>query len=1026
MPRCRSAAVCLLLAAAAFSSGAFAQDAVTPDRGGTGMTSYNFGDVIFASGAITLGVVPIGSVGQCFQVLAGPTLGYGSCGTGGGGVTQVACGTGLSCSPSPIVTTGTASLTVPVTTANGGTNATSWTLGSVPFLLSGTQFSEDNANFFWDHSKLGLGLGTASLATGTRLSVAGGRLQMPATSVTLANGQNNDIAVAGSYANITGPTTNFAITGFTGGADGQMLFVFNSSSGVMVIGNQRGSASANQILTMQGTDVAFKSGRTAAFFVYDGAASKWILAWTAPQAQVQVNQTAGATGAISSGALTTAAIATPSLSVSNQGTPGTTHYTYEIAAVYGYQLSASGAIQTTTGAATLNGTNFNRITITPVANAAAYNIYRTASSGTPSSTGLIGTATAEATTFDDTGLAGDNKTPPVASSNTTGNIGVLERNPQVGIATANGQTIGQEMSAPTSLALSTSTVGGSLAAGTYYYEVTAKDIEGGETIASSEVSITTTGATSTITATWNVDIPATEYRIYRGQSSGTEQQILTGTISNNAYLDTGALAASGPSPPLTTSAFVNRISSNGGTRLYAIGVNAGEASAIRALTDMRGSSVVTGTLQIEPNATPGPTVTPVGTTGATTYTYYVCAIDGSGAQSCSPTVSTTTGNATLSSTNYNLIQWALDPGAIGYTVYKTAGPGAQGSVSGIGVNTLYLKDTVGTGVTAGPGASFSNSGWLKVNGSTTFPSGSGPSFPLDVGGEVGITIDGNTGNVGPDGLLLQNTTASNALATKETPPWVHWTGHVWNTGGTPADNATNLACGPQQTSGNPPTFQFSCFYQLGGGTNNREWFVDNSGNANFSGTGTFGGAISAASAALTAGLTVGAAITGMTNVTGSGNFMLATSPTSVTEILNHPTIGISGTATSAHISTVGTAPGCTFSTGGGTSPSCALATGSTDAAGIINLTTGSGTPGSTGTVTLTFNSTYSTNVPVIVLTGTKGSTGSWATCANFQVTTTSLTAPVITWTNGVCTSTTPTALSTATVYSIAYVVIGKT
>lgn len=51
-----------------------------------------------------------------------------------------------------------------VTVAVGGTNKTSWTAGSIPYLTSTTAFAEDNANFFWDGTNHRLGIGTASPA----------------------------------------------------------------------------------------------------------------------------------------------------------------------------------------------------------------------------------------------------------------------------------------------------------------------------------------------------------------------------------------------------------------------------------------------------------------------------------------------------------------------------------------------------------------------------------------------------------------------------------------------------------------------------------------------------------------------------------------------------------------------------------------------------------------------------------------------------------------------------------------------
>ncbi len=114
----------------------------------------------------------------------------------------------------------------------------------------------------------------------------------------------------------------------------------------------------------------------------------------------------------------TYALTTPgSPLVSPQGTPGAKTISYKITAYNSVgESDASQATTTTTGATTLNGTNFNRLTWTAVPGADGYKVYRTATNGTPSTTGYIGTTTS--TTLDDTGLAGDSSTAP--SINTSG------------------------------------------------------------------------------------------------------------------------------------------------------------------------------------------------------------------------------------------------------------------------------------------------------------------------------------------------------------------------------------------------------------------------------------------------------------------------------------------------------------------------------------------------------------------------------------------------------------------------------
>jgi hypothetical protein len=79
---------------------------------------------------------------------------------------------------------------------------------------------------------------------------------------------------------------------------------------------------------------------------------------------------------------------------------------------------------------------------------------------------------------------------------------------------------------------------------------------------------------------------------------------------------------------------------------------------------------------LEPLVSPGaPTVSQVGTPGSTTHVYEISAVDGNGGETLVGTSGqTTTGNATLNSTNYNHITWAAVPYAVTYKVYgRTSG-----------------------------------------------------------------------------------------------------------------------------------------------------------------------------------------------------------------------------------------------------------------------------------------------------------------------------------------------------------------
>jgi hypothetical protein len=94
----------------------------------------------------------------------------------------------------------------------------------------------------------------------------------------------------------------------------------------------------------------------------------------------------------------------------------------------------------------------------------------------------------------------------------------------------------------------------------------------------------------------------------------------------------------------------------------------------------------------------GPTVTPQGTPGATTYAYKLVAFDENGETEASAAGTTTTGNATLGSSNFNRLTWTAVAGAAGYRIYRTVGGATQGLLwtvySGA---TLQFDDTAVTG-----------------------------------------------------------------------------------------------------------------------------------------------------------------------------------------------------------------------------------------------------------------------------------------------------------------------------------------
>jgi hypothetical protein len=92
-------------------------------------------------------------------------------------------------------------------------------------------------------------------------------------------------------------------------------------------------------------------------------------------------------------------------------------------------------------------------------------------------------------------------------------------------------------------------------------------------------------------------------------------------------------------------------------------------------------------------------VTPAGTPGFTYYAYAIVGklADGSVAWLTATPGSTTRGNATLSSSDYNAITWTApryNPGVATFDVYRVAGGGTQGKIAS-GLTTLTYNDTGG-------------------------------------------------------------------------------------------------------------------------------------------------------------------------------------------------------------------------------------------------------------------------------------------------------------------------------------------
>ena len=93
----------------------------------------------------------------------------------------------------------------------------------------------------------------------------------------------------------------------------------------------------------------------------------------------------------------------------------------------------------------------------------------------------------------------------------------------------------------------------------------------------------------------------------------------------------------------------------------------------------------------------GLTVTAEGTTGSTAYGYRVTSINDDNETIACTEIKTTSGNATLSETNYNALSWTAVTGASSYAIYRTTGGATQGLIGTATTTTFSDTGLAGDG-----------------------------------------------------------------------------------------------------------------------------------------------------------------------------------------------------------------------------------------------------------------------------------------------------------------------------------------
>ena len=132
-----------LLEATSITAGWTGQLAV--GRGGTGNSTFTAFSVLCAGTTATGAFQNVSGLGTSGQVLtsqgAGSLPQWAAPATSGT-VTSISAGTGITLTPSPITTTGSVALTVPVTEILGGTNQTTYTLGDMIYSSAANTLSK--------------------------------------------------------------------------------------------------------------------------------------------------------------------------------------------------------------------------------------------------------------------------------------------------------------------------------------------------------------------------------------------------------------------------------------------------------------------------------------------------------------------------------------------------------------------------------------------------------------------------------------------------------------------------------------------------------------------------------------------------------------------------------------------------------------------------------------------------------------------------------------------------------------------
>lgn len=114
----------------------------------------------------------------------------------------------------------------------------------------------------------------------------------------------------------------------------------------------------------------------------------------------------------------------------------------------------------------------------------------------------------------------------------------------------------------------------------YCYSVTARDVGGNETAASTETCITLAGTENAVTVNWTAVAGAIGYRIY-GRTLGAGKLLMATVGAVTTWLDNGSITPAGASPPAINSTVTGMVTNTFTDTIY---VTSGTANATSAIT----------------------------------------------------------------------------------------------------------------------------------------------------------------------------------------------------------------------------------------------------------------------------------------------------------------------------------------------------------------------------------------------------------------------------------------------------------